>query len=358
MKQSQLKPYAPLYRAARYYGATHILSQWLGTDDEVLPLLLPHGVEIPAQYEEPADIHGLEPIYWATNRELFARASKIKRSVLIPHPYLLSPAFTAGARMAKKGTLIIGVPPGRGNDHNMLEALRAEGFTSGTVLVKRRVGWEGSQTFWRENGYDTISFGEPFAFTYNDMAEELSRYEHVVSTTASTAAFFASASGAMITLVRGCALKAYELMSITSIMQNEVPEATAWLRQFTRADREGQRELTLKLLGADHMDRDRVSEDLSQAIAALEHPLEWGNSSYPIMLADLQARLAVLVDKPGLASLRPANLLQILARPKVGVMTMRENDYYLDGPSPETFELKPVPYRRGITEPGFPIDPY
>lgn len=33
-------------------------------------------------------------------------------------------------------------------------------------------------------------------------------------------------------------------------------------------------------------------------------------------------------------------------------MMIKENDYYFEGLSSDTFTLSPVPYRRGTTEPG------
>lgn len=358
MKQSQLMPYAPLYRAARYYGADTILLNWLGWEDLVLPMLLPHGVEIPGQYIEAADVRGMEPIYWAINSELFERASRIKPAILIPHPFVLSPAFVRRGARTGSETLIIGAPPGCTNDKNMLQALRDHGIVDGTMLVKRRSGWEASADFWHDNGYRTTTFGEPFDFSYDDMAQALAAYDHVVSTTASTAAFFAAACGAKVTLIKGCAFEAYELLSVTKIMQRQVPEASAWLTRFAAAESAEQNVLALKLLGHEHMDRERIQSELATAIGDLERPLYVESTYYPEFAAYLQAKLAIRLGKPRLASLRPANVWRALARAEVGIMTVKEIDYYIDGPSPESFVLDPVPYRRGITEPGVAVDPY
>lgn len=358
MKQSQLVPYAPLYRAALYYGAGGILAEWLGTNDMVLPLLLPHGVEIPGQYQEASDVRGMEPIYWAINAELHEKAKRVKPSILIPHPFLLSPAYARRDAVERAGVLIIGAPPGRVNDRNVLESLKQNGFDSGTVLVKRRVGWQGSERFWESQGFETRTFGDPFEFTYNDMAEALTRYDHVVSTTPSTAAIFAAACGARVTLLRGCALTAYELLGVTEIMHNRVPEASAWLQDFAQSDRDKQRALALALLGDSYRDRERIVAELHAAIAGLDHPLYVENGYYPAFLARLQADLAIWLGKPRLASIRPGSMLRALRKPKVGVMMIKENDYYFEGPSPDTFTLTPTPYRRGVTEPGVAIDPY
>lgn len=51
-------------------------------------------------------------------------------------------------------------------------------------------------------------------------------------------------------------------------------------------------------------------------------------------------------------------MLRALRQPNVGIMMVKENDYYFEGPSSDTFTLTPAPYRRGTTQPGVAIDPY
>lgn len=358
MKQSELRHYAPLYTAARYYGADRILLEWLGEKYRVLPLLLPHGVEFPGQFQEPGDIRRIEPIYWATNRDLHNKAVHIKPSVLLPHPLLLSPAFARSETAKRSGALIVGAPPGQTNDRNMLACLRDHGVNDGTILIKRRTGWEGSEKFWRAQGYRTTTFGDPFEVTYDDMAMVFSSYEEVLSTTVSSAVFFAAACGAKVTLLRGCSFEAYELLDVTKLIVPHNPEGCDWINRFANAAAGEQRKLALEMLGDGLSNKERVRAELSKALEALQQPLFLDNPRYPKMLMYVQAWLAMKLGRSGLASIRPSLLFRAFSKPKIGVLTMKNIDFYLDGPSPQTYSLTPIRYRRGATEPGHAIDPY
>lgn len=358
MRQSQLNPFAALYSAARYYGARDILLAWLGRDHMVLPLLLPHGVEFPGQFAEPGDIRRLEPVYWATNRALHHKALTFKPSVLIPHPLLLCDEFRSGQRQVRKGRLIVGAPPGHSNDSKVLNALKSRGIDSGTVLIKRRMGWKGSEGFWRTHGFETLVFGHPATTTYSKMAVAFSSFEEVISTTMSSAVFFGAACGAKATLIRQCEYQAYELLSVTNLLDGDHGSGRAWIGHFAQAGIAEQRDLALDMLGADLADRKTVARDLDEAIAALQEPFDFSELRYSKRVAYLQAKLAILVGREGLASLRPSSIKRLFARPEVGVLTMKTIDYFIDGASPDTFALERVPYRRGITEPGMALDAY
>lgn len=358
MKQSELLHFAPLYTASRYYGAGKILLDWLGEKDLVLPLTLPHGVEFPGQYREPTDVRRMEPIYWARNLDLHQAASRIKPSLLLPHPLLLSSAFAVSEKTKRSGILIIGTPPGRTNDMNLLRSLQSHGLKQGTILVKRRMGWECSAQFWKEQGYTTKVFGDPFCITYNEMAKTFSSYEQVVSTTISTAIFFAAACGATIKLLRDSAFQAYELLSVEKIIAPYNFAASAWLRRFVTADKAEQRELALSILGNDLIDKKRIRSELIKTIEELQQPLFIDHHSYPKIFTYFQAWAAIRLGRPRLATMRLSSAFKVFSKPKVGILTTKDIDFHLDGPSPSTHSLLPVPFRRGITEPGHAVDPY
>lgn len=358
MKQSELRHFAPLYSASRYFGAGKILLDWLGEDFRVLPLMLPHGVEYPGQFHEPIDIRRIEPIYWATNARLHSQALRIKPSVLIPHPLLLSPTFQNIGKHTRSGVLIIGAPPGRRNDLAMLESLREHGIRKGTILIKHRLGWQGSQAFWESHGYRTTTFDDPFNSTYNRMAKIFSGFDEIVSTTISSTLYFGAACGVKITLLRGCVYQAYELVMVNELMDLDNLESRSWLNRFADADAAEQQAMALEILGGDLRDRDRVREDLNAAIGQLEYPLFLSNPRYPRFLASTQAHLAIALDRPGIASICLPSFSKLWRGNEVGVLTMKLIDFSLDGPSPDNWSLKPVRYRRGLTEPGLAVDPY
>lgn len=358
MKQSELLHFAPLYTASRYYGAGKILLDWLDEKDLVLPLTLPHGVEFPGQYREPIDVRRMEPIYWAINRDLHQAASRIKPSLLLPHPLLLSPAFAESEKTTRSGILIIGTPPGRTNDINLLRSLQTHGLKQGTILVKRRRGWECSARFWQDQGYSTKVFGDPFSITYNDMAKTFSSYEQVVSTTISTAIFLAAACGTAIKLIKDSAFQAYELLNVEKIMAPHNFATSAWLRQFVTADKAEQGKLALSMLGNDLIDKKRIRSELIKTIGDIRQPLFIDHHSNSKMFTYFQAWAAIRLRRPRLATMRLSSALKLFSKPKVGILTTKDIDFHLDGPSPTTHSLIPVPFRRGITEPGHAVDPY
>lgn len=353
MRSAELARFEPLYRAARYYGAGDILRRHLGVGaDYVVPLSLCHGVDF-GQSREPCDVHGVEPIYWACHADMHDRAKRIKPSVAIPHPFLLA----AEAGLKTEQLLVIGPPPGQDNDRRLLSALRAEGIAGGSILVKKRFGWQGSNAFWSENGFVPLTLGDPATYTYADMARFFGRFREVVGCTVSSAVVFAAAIGADVHLLRNYHFTAYELLSAEHILDTGTDMARQFILTLVGGDQEAKVRASRSFLGAELDATPReMRAAIEEAIATLQMPVYF-QERLPRLAAWLLQEAALRLDRPGLIATPLRDRLRY-GRPRVGVMRMNEVDFWINGKNGANYSITRMPFVPGVTVPGNPPDPY
>lgn len=356
MKHSTLRRYARLYRAASHYGADKILRRHLGVGEHFpLPLGLGHGVDF-GQSRLPCDLHGIEPIYWACNADMHAVAQPHKPSVAIPHPLLLAAADHE--RGERQGTLIVGPPPGRENDGRLLRSLEGLGIEGGTILVKRRPGWESSMAFWRSQGYDAAIFGEPFATTYREMVDLFSRFERVVGCTVSSAVVFAAALGARATLLRDYSFVAYEQAKAEEMLAPPTGPGREFVALLAGENDSLKTARSRTLLGSElDSSPPLIRENIERAVAELRMPFNFPRR-YLLPLRYLLQEAALLLDRPGIIETPLRERRKRTSAELVAILEMNEVDYWLNGRNNENLRFSPTPYVRGTTIPGNSPDSY
>lgn len=356
MRHTALARYSPLYRASRYYGADKILRRHLGVgEDYVLPLGLCHGVDF-GHLSEPGDVRSPEPLYWAYNHDLLVEARDIKPAVAIPHPFLL--AANQGSVDQKADILVVGPPPGRENDRRLLEALDRLGVQCADILVKRRVGWEGSGQFWQSNGFRPVSLNEPQLATYDDMVDLFGSYRHVIGCTVSSAIIFAAALGARITLLKDYLYSAYEVSGYDEMLPTDLTRARRFVGTLTDGTDEAKHSAARSILGSDLDHRPaRIRAELEEAIRKLDDPV-YVSPGDPMPIRWLLREAALLLGRPGIVSTPWRERLKRSRTGRIGIMKMNEVDYWLNGRTKDNFSLRPCAFVPGATEPGNAVDPY
>jgi hypothetical protein len=354
MNLAALRRFAPLYQTARYLGADLILRRHLGLPaDYPLPLGLSHGVDF-GQMHRIMDAHGIEPIYWAYNEGLLAKAASVKLAIGIPHPFLLA---TSGRKIpAGRGTLVIGPPPGPRHDRDLLDRLGRGG--DHTILVKPKQNYAASVAFWRDHGFPVVTFADEGPPSYEGMAALLSRYERVAGCTFSSVLLFAAALGKTVDLIRGHRCRVYEVANIEQSFDFGSREAAEVCRTFAGGDPAAVTDLSRRLLGSGFDSApEALADQLDRAIGMLSEPLYFA-TRYPKPVRRLMAELALRTGRPGLVMRSFPDLLRGSVAPRVVVQDLDELDLWLSGRTPDNPRLVSVPYVPGRTIPGDAVDPY
>lgn len=350
MNPNHLRPFQRLYASSRYMGADQILRRFLKlADDRPVPLSLAHGVDA-GQYRNALDVEAIEPLHWSNNRGIHDAAIKVKPSILAPHPW----AIVADARTtpAGRGVLLIGPPPSPENDERLHDLVKSESLVDWGVLVKVRGEHQGSMRFWNQRGLKTVTAGTADTSFYERLYGIISSYDTVVGCSFSSALIFAASIGKKVTLLRDYAWEIYEASNFLSEIWLESPRARQIVRVFADGSHEEKQEASRKLLGFDMLgEPDRIRNDLDAAIASLERPFHsHRNNPLPYKLSEV---LAVRLQKQGFLRYSTREILSVLRRQNVCILRMNDIDAWLNGRSDMNCRVTPVPYRKGITQPGW-----
>jgi hypothetical protein len=268
-----VRKYQSIYRASS--SAKHILQVYLGLDDYVAATVgISHGVDM-NHMPLPLDILVAEPIHWAYNFDIAARARPVKSSVLIPHPLLL----LADARgwvspVQNSRALVIGPPPSEFNDRELLKHLGTLPSSSFDMLVKKRndAKFDRSIEFWKAAGVGTVTAGDRDALFYDRLFDIFAGYESIVSPTLSSAVFFASALGLKVHLLTGYFCCCYEFDLDARDYGGLPRKATGLFVNEGHADTA--MALSKNLLGAPLLrDRDEMRDHINAAYETLSWPV-------------------------------------------------------------------------------------
>lgn len=350
MNAEHLKRYARFYTSARRMGADLALKNFLGMSaDAVIPMSVSHGIDFGHCYR-PFDVDAVEPLHWSYNSAMHEAASKVKPSVLAPHPWaLVTPTSTAAA---PKGTLVIGPPPSPENDERLYQLIKHDVRSDWAILVKARGNHDGSVRYWRSRGLDVVTADQPDADFYARLAGILAAHEVVIGCTFSSALVFAATLHKEIVLLRNYFYEAYEHTHYEEEVDLSSDRARKFVRQFADAKETERTALSRELLGYQFLgSADGVRAELESAIAALERPF-YTPSRNPLAYW-LRQTGASIFSKQGLLRYSTQDIGLKFRGRHCCIMRMNDIDVWLHGKNESNFSLTPVPFVPGVTEFGF-----
>lgn len=355
MTNERLERYRPLYNSARRMGSARILREYLDLpSDFVVPLSIAHGVDM-NHTSTAMDVDAHEPLHWSYNALIHERARLRKPSVRLPHPWLMLRDLH-GTGLTGSGVLVIGPPPGRSNDLSLHEQLGIEGFSSFDILLKYRGDAERSREFWESRNVSVKSAGVQDEDFYDRLYRLLQEYEYVVGCTLSSALFYAAAIGKKCLVLENYRCSAYETPDYLTRADFSSPTGRNFLKLLRDRRHAEATAMAADVLGSEFLrDPKDMARELEQAITSLAGPIHHsGNTAW--LLQKAAEALALATGKTGLIRLSPRGLITRNLRKQVCVMYINEIDVWLSGLNADNFQLKKVPYVKGVTEPGWAVD--
>ena len=351
MKIQELQRYSPLYTSAKQAGAAKSLNRSFGfKDDQVVPLGISHGVDFHMCYT-PMDIHSIEPIHWAYNRDLLERAKLIKPAVLLPHPWW----FIAKERKitAGDGVLVIAGPPGKTNDERLLSTLKKNyDKTSITILLKQRGDIKKSERFWNENGINTVTAGPLDDGFYPRLFKIICSYLEILCCTFSSAVIFAASIGKKVSFTKDYTYLAYDVSHYQSIVNYNSRPAKEIVSRFVHDEKEDVTQLAREILGFSSEPIEEIKSKYIECLHKIQRPT-FQKSAISLVMREI----SIATKKPSIALLTPRKFAEKLFYiPKVIQFEQNEISVWLDGQNSDNFKIKEVVYVKGHTEPGSSVD--
>lgn len=316
--------------------------------DAVVPLSVSHGVDF-GHCHRPMEINAIEPIHWSCNAQIHAEASRNKESTLAPHPWTL---FLDGRDSpAGKGVILIGPPPSPANDAALYKLVQKDIRPDWSILIKARGPYQASMDYWARRGVRPLTAAVTDHNFYSRLYELLSSFETVIGCTFSSALVFAASIGKQVRMVQGYHFEVYEHIDYELEVNLASDRARNVVRTFAREDREETKELSRELLGFNLLDDPaRVVSDYHEAVARIRRPFSTDPSlRIPYFLREA---LALRLKKPGILMAGFRNYLQRIRRRQTCIIYMSDIDVWLHGKSEFNFQLIPVRFVPGETEPG------
>lgn len=354
MNMKILNKYKKIYSSGEAMGAAKILRRYLDLDEDYpVPLSISHGVDM-NHCSTAMDVNSVEPIHWSCNSTVYQRACSIKSSVLLPHPWLMLKEIKEKKEGA--GILVIGPPPGKLNDSNLLDCLRKNGLENFDLLLKYRGDFDRSRIFWEDSGIKTVSAGSAGNDFYENLYDLLDSYEYVIGCTLSSALFFSASIGKKCKIIEGYTYVSYDTADYQIKVNFNSPVAREFLLHLKNNEYYAASDMAFNILGGNYLGnkdelRDNLLSSLGDLKCAVHHAS--GNGFLMRKIAEL---VAVLTGKTGLITHRLSDFLMSKVRPKVCIISINEVDVWLGGVNDENFKLSNIAYVKGITEPGHAVD--
>jgi hypothetical protein len=198
--RDQFAAFERIFQSPRLFGSGAIVKNYLRLPAEhVLPMTIPHGIDTYINAVD-LDLMSPEPLYLAMRADISERMSKIKQTILFPHPWFLmdemEPAGSAG-------TLFVAPPPSIEGFEQMYQEIERRHYPKPWgILLKDRGLEAGDFDWWGQKGFAAHSAGSIYepAFFYN-LRKIFSRYELIASPNMSSAVVFAAALGKRATAI-------------------------------------------------------------------------------------------------------------------------------------------------------------
>ena len=246
-----------LYKSAPQYGADKIIKAYLGiSDEDVLPITIPHGVDF-YHLRRDLDIDCHDPIYLAWREDIAERVSVVKKALRFPHPWLL--AIHSCEPSKGEGTLFIAPPPSERDFQSLHDVIAAGKYPRPWgILIKERDVKKTDFEWWSALGYFTHSAGKiTDSNFYKNLIEIFIRYEVIASPNMSSAVIFAVAMGKpaqAIPDVEISVVDSSDVENMTVIEGIEVEKIRAVWNKLLSADRAEAISQARELLGYRYLD--------------------------------------------------------------------------------------------------------
>lgn len=335
-------------------GADKIFNIYSGAPcEQVVPLSISHGIDFGHCYG-PMDITSIEPIHWSYNEYIHRDAIKIKPSLLAPHPWAMiveKRSISVGA-----GTLIIGPPPGVENDMNLLHLIKDKVFGDTSILIKARGNYIPSIEFWRCRGITPICANNLTNHFYLDLFDLISKYRTIIGCYFSSALIFAASIGKDIELIRGYRYETYDTQNYLKKINFDSDRARSIVQTFLLGDQQKIQISSRELLGMDMaLQSKKILAEYLDLIKTLRRPFYSTSGSLSLMA---KQKIAMIMQKPGVINLSIPTIMHRLIKKKIIKKEIDELSIWADSPNSNNLMITPVPYKKGITEPGNAVSQY
>lgn len=336
-------------------GSARILRRYLKLDDDFpVPLSISHGVDM-NNASSAMDVYGLEPVHWCYNRTIQERAVLVKPTINLPHPWLI----LKSERSIKMGSgvLVVGPPPGKTNDIELFRCLRDLNIHSYDLLLKFRGEVGSSQVFWESNGINVVTAGHPDELFYERLFEVLEKYETVIGCTLSSALFFAASIGRKCELLENYSFLAYDSPDYLKLVDFDAVVAKKFTRLLCLKKHESVSKMACEVLGAEYMlNSGSLKRVFNESLAAIQDPVFFRKPTNRCCRF-LILSISVFLGKTGLIELGFLSILKrYFAMSRVALIKVNEIDIWLNGVNDVNLQIKEIPYRSGVTEPGWGVD--
>lgn len=305
MKVSQIDslkrfaPYVQLYKCLGWMGAESIIKEYLGIESaRALPLSLAHGVQ-PIGSTWLQDVLQPEPIHWSYNKAIHDSASKVKESVLLPHPWIMLKRIRCG-NGSRVGTLLIGPVPSRANDEALYSIVLKGDLPDGILVKPRGVHARQSMEFWKSKGIEPIA-----CKSYSELYDVFSGYRFVVAPYPTSAIFLAASAGCSVSLIRNYSFFAFEPSVGDPAASPEEDTEAPWVATLKLGDDpERLTNESNELLGASlEANPLRIIEAIEDSALKCQHPFFSSRELGPVRHAGYSALARLGVARPSMVSL-------------------------------------------------------
>lgn len=350
-----LQKFNQLYVLAKKMGSEDILRSFLELDQEIpLPLSISHGVDM-NHLIYAQDVLSIEPIHWCYNNAIFDRATKIKPSIKLPHPWIIL-MNSMPPIDAKKKLLIIGPPAGKTNDQNLLKSLSEQNIFEADILIKKRGETDQSESFWIEEGFGVVSAGNSDSEFYMRLFKIISNYESIISCSMSSALIFAAALGKECSVLEDYHMVTYELEDYTNFISFHQSIGKKFLEIMSSDSFESLQNFSQNILGIQFMSNQKIMKDqLILNLKELDSPFYYSKKNF-LPIQKFNEFLAVKLNKRSLLNLSVNNIIKKLNKPKISLISKNEISIYKNGINKNNFTSSTISYVPGLTEPGRSID--
>ncbi len=351
MNIDDFKKYDNLYRSSRVMGSARILRDYLQLDENFpIPLSISHGIDM-NHTPMAMDVYSIEPIHWSCNQHVHERALKIKPSIRIPHPWLMLKANKA--IKSGTGTLVIGPPPSKSNDNNLLTCLKNENILTFDILLKYRGDIEYSQKYWEVNGVSVVTAGSRDIFFYDRLYDLLSKYEFVIGCTFSSALIFAASLGKKCKVIENYTYTAYDGANYMELVNFNSSIAKLFARKLQSGHFAETADMALDLLGIDFMEKpNSLKDELITSMNGLDCPVFF-NYNANTFIKNIILDVSRWTGKCGLINRRILDYIKLSTNRHVSIIKINEIDIWLNGVNSQNLQIEEIEYKKNVTEPGW-----
>jgi hypothetical protein len=340
-----------LYRSPEWAGAATILNRSFDFDLlQIVPLSISHGVDFGMCFDA-MDIYQPEPLHWAYNDYIYQQSKFIKPAIKLPHPWWFVVKDLESA--VNDRILLIGPPPGKLNDENLLNIVNNNFELSQIdILIKYRGKQERSIDFWKSNNVTSFTAGPSDEGFYYRLFEILSNYNIIICPLFSSAAIFAASIGKKVIFLEGYKCKFYDTYNYMEVMNFDSIIAKEVVSTFLGGNQSEITKISQFLLGFTDEPIEKLKKRYIEEISKLKYPTFQQSFLSPIL-----GEIAQKIGKPGIANLKLKNFFKMrLHQKKVLEIEVDELSIWKNGINQKNFNIKSVNYIKGVTEPGYAIN--